>query len=1483
MTTFSTTLLQDSFKSATFSVESSAQVSCTKYDIRVVRIPLGQIGEDAVATATKLQGFNVSSTPTLFQIPVSDSMQSGTTYKATLRLYSSSNTVIHTAVGVFYYDTRTFSVDHLLVDSNPNPNYPASQVFPNFSHSTPVVNADDVALDPSSDSFFSYVKLDKVSMSCTNISQVSDEFDANTEYYLGEQSYAVEHTYNWLVDASHNDLPSDRAYELWGLVSFALADLFSSSFITPTFTFGLEIKSVDTTVGYYLENPNITLALGDVLGTVSENPIVIRIVNFDNYAVYPFDSITVNVRATDDLTEAALFTGNKLLVDFSTGDNHNQVAFTSADLQAYANETPLIDGQKYYFEFLLNFTDADLYKPTQYRSVVKHQQFNDELDPIIDNANGDFVNSVVNSWQLDNGAGLVVSFKKTLQFLGNKDAPYNLDKYGNTTVKAEYSVTCDSSGNWSVWHELSGGSIAQGSVTFSTNSNNTNGIYAVPKHISSATNGPAQDYVNIYAVIPNRANYNLVKVRLTLSTDNESFASDKQTSATYYVRMQEGYTYNVERTEHLKPKIDALTIELDLVTIVSAGLTLQIEDPLTPAGDLPGLITQFNEAEAAIALLLTQLLSAMPSFRYFPKHEAQDFDVDVPFITDIAEDVVAFSVPVSVNPYFKAMVTSSETSGDYGSADPYLYDAEYVDTDEHDVTGLTYPISYTGATFNVSVQYVYLENTAIVTNSVSKTIQQQGLLPVTTANVVNSWQLNPAHGDGLVVSFKKTVQFMGNSSASYNLDASGNQATVMAEYRVKDASGNWSVWHKLSGGSIAQGSVTFSTNAANTNGVYAVPQHRSSAAAGSAQADVTIYAEIPDRDLYQLVQVRVTLLTESTEYDPLITQLNPQEAPIQLSDIKVVEPVATATYPDAVNVPSFRHFPAPAKHDFAVDVPFITDIVTDVVAFSVPVSVPPFFSSNVTTDGNTSGIASIVSNADGNSANYLNDNVTNLSYVPTADSTFQLTVSYTCNENTAIYTDDESMTVQMQGVPVNEFSIVSAAWNSADQQLNYTLTISATSTSAYRMDGWDLYTKLSTESDAGYVAYANVLRSAGLTQSISLDSSYPEVALIYVKFVATRSLYLSSTNYDNQVETVSGLDGAVDAETTQITKLQATLPVPTASDIVLSDIIYNMQGLENQNATLSVTLAANVSAVRITESDDTQHISTSSTYDFSGIALTSTPTPLSYTVEFKYDSVDNASTPGYYYSAPVTVSFNTGKSNRAVPVIDSKNWVSSTDFEVIYTSVNSGSYNAATTLTSTVYVLTGVNDPHDVGPDDGSVNLMAYKGLNVDMYVNDSYESSYSVGSNGSPTTTQSINSSSVNLYVAFNPKIIESSIAVDRVANILTFSMDNNGAPFIDQILVVFAQDATIAEGDQGVFALSMFQQTGGFAIGPAYGNTLTGGPLHSMIVTEISGSGIDMVTSFAITFTIVLSAQPPNIVIYGANAVEGADSYAVGNFVNP
>jgi hypothetical protein len=736
------------------------------------------------------------------------------------------------------------------------------------------------------------------------------------------------------------------------------------------------------------------------------------------------------------------------------------------------------------------------------------------------------------------------------------------------------------------------------------------------------------------------------------------------------------------------------------------------------------------------------------------------------------------------------------------------------------------------------------------------------LEPIDVASVVNSWQENPAEIHGLVISFMKTNQFLGNDSEfPANLDAFGN-TYVLAEYSVYDNDNDeWSGWQTLDGGSISQGAITYDTNQNANEGLYLIPKHTSNII-GSVQDPVYIYAEIPDQDQYKLVKVKLTLQTDNTSF-----AVNKRA-----SEPMYVDRVSTAIYP--VADASFRYFPKPAAHDFDTDKPIIDSIdINNNVLFLVPVSVPPFFSSEVV---GANGTASVVSN---DTFNVLSDDVDGLSYLPENNSSFVLTVSYVSDENPVIYTAPTSMTVQKQGFPSDSFDIAASSWDMVNQEIDYTLHIRATATSVDRMDGWNLSTKLSSAPDTAFVSHGNLLitnetlTNDTITQSVDLSGNYPDYSLIDVKFVATRSRYLASDNYESQVETV---DVLLDSESTQITTLpDMALPRPVAADITLSNTIYNsLTPLTTpQYATLSVTLPENVIGVRY------RSVPPGSTTNYTranaspiNILLDSTPTTITYTIEFEYNSIVNGVNVSVYSDA-TTVSFSSGVSNRGAPVIVSKDRVSSTDFNVEYTSDNSGNYTNSV-LTSDVYV----ND-NNVGTDNGSVNLSSYEGLAVVFYVKDSFSSTYTV--DGSEyQTVQVINSPDVALILATNPAINETSLTI--TSSYLQFSVNNNGTPFIDRVLVVVAQDATTDENDLGTYSLAMFENTAGFTDtgSPSYANTLIGHE-HTLSVIDISETGMAMTTLFRFTPESPFSSAPANVVIHVSNAVEGSDSCAIAELV--
>jgi hypothetical protein len=933
---------------------------------------------------------------------------------------------------------------------------------------------------------------------------------------------------------------------------------------------------------------------------------------------------------------------------------------------------------------------------------------------------------------------------------------------------------------------------------------------------------------------------------------------------------------------------------------------------------------------------------------------------------------------------------------------------------------LKYPISFIGATFELSVKYVYLENTSIETAVTDKTIQQQGLLPITAANVVNSWQLNPLEDDGLVVSFSKTAQFMGNSAASYNLDAAGNQATVLAEYSITHNGVDWTTWTPLAGGSITQqANPVYVLDPSNTDGKYAVPQS-SGSAVGAAQPDVKIYAVIPGQANYKLVRVRLTLSTAASEYSPGIgmnTAVTADPVPIGTSETHYVAPVSTATYPIADA--TLRYFPKADVHDFASYKPEIDSVSGSNVNFIVPVYVPPHFSSSVTTSGGTvngTETETVISNSGTSVVSYLNGDVTGLSYAPTVASTtttttttvltappsapgavirfgvpvfnegrysqpievdvpssgstlvlsygpgesinpetetalanyapgsgfsaqnphqtalsglhpstlnhvvlrpsdgqglthiysfttpaapttttttttilssFQLTVAYTSNENTAIYTDNVSMTVQMQGLPSDSFTVTASSWDSLSQTFAYTLATTATSTTADRMDGWNMYIKRNGYPDTAYSSYGNLLLGAGLSQTTSLNPSYDDYTKLDVKFVATRSIYLASNETGNQVEG-GGVAGATsDIEIVNIITLPNLLPAPTATDITLANIVYNtlLSPTVGQYGTLTVAPDANVAQITITAPAPASSTHRSSSPGASlelPIGLTATPTALSYSVTYDYNQyVDKVLVK--LNSAPVTVTFTTGTSTRIAPVLTAKTRLSGGSFKLSYTSSNTGTLTG-TTRTSIAYVkpasevAVALSDA-SVNGADGTGNVSVYQGL-VALFVTDTFNTDYVAATISKTTPAQDIQSpNSTDFILAANPKIDEESIVVvkNSTQSLVRFSVNNNGAPVIHQVVLVVAQDSSDSENDPGFYAVCIFTSQNGFVAGTVVSDTL--GSAHTLKAISITGTGMGVVTNFEFASSSPFASTAANVLVYVKNNTEGADSASFSN----
>jgi hypothetical protein len=726
---------------------------------------------------------------------------------------------------------------------------------------------------------------------------------------------------------------------------------------------------------------------------------------------------------------------------------------------------------------------------------------------------------------------------------------------------------------------------------------------------------------------------------------------------------------------------------------------------------------------------------------------------------------------------------------------------------------------------------------------------------INISSAVNSWQLDSTKIGGVVITFKKPGQFLGNNNAfDFNMDLNGiTKVKVEFSDEYDDDTEEWVNWALLTGGSIAQGSSPNYSTSNNTDGLYLIPKYTEDATAGPDQPDVYIHAVLPVEDNTKLFKFRLTVVTNIPVYSTTD------------SDTSVVAPVDTATYPTADA--SFRYIDKPVDHSFDGDQkPYIVGAGDGSITYSVPLNIPPLFHSNIVVDG--------VSYDDGSITNdslntYLTGSVDTLTHE--ADGAeFDLVVTYICTENSAITTNAVSKTLKKQGFPIQStsFSIESCVWNAANQQVDYVLTSSATDSTSDRMDGYTLYVKSENEDDSSFVDYGNFLNNGNLSRSFTLNSpGYPNYTVLVVKFVATRSVYLDSEVFLNQVNSVSGVDPVF--ETASITKIPADLPSPTSADISLSYLVYNAAiESDNQAATLEVTLPDNVIGVRIINLDDESETNSTSL----SISLPSEPTSFSFSIAFAYANGDSS-----IYSDPVTVSFTSSTSNRVAPTIVSKS-ISNQNFVVVYNSSNDGDYSTGATLQSHAIL---IHSPltTDLGTSTGVLNLSlsSYAGT-VSLQIKDTFTSSYTIGGS-SVQIDQVIESDAVTFVLADNPSIVESSIVVSNAndQSTIAFDVELNGCDVLNLVVVTIAQDATTNESDVGYYGISVHNNTEGFEVDVNESNQLGGD--NTLKVTSVTGSGMDAVAQLVYTSSESFANTPANVVIYVANSIEGGDSAAVAN----
>jgi hypothetical protein len=859
-------LVQNSFTSGALLVSldpsGNAPIVCQKYDIRVVANNFSVIGTDAIATKTVINDFTITSTPLSFAIPINpDVMSDGAKYKVTIRLYSSSSTTYTPPTdNLFYYDTRVYTIapsvaggaGGVSVSSNPtgvDSSFDITDVVV-FRGSSPLMGTDP---------FFSDVGVSKLFMSCTTLDVFNNIITTGTEYSLASALFVTSNlpstSYNFKITSEMNQRVTDAAYELWGYLS-----------LSSQFTFGINIVANDATIGYVINNPAISVKLGDVIGTVSDDPIEITIDSWTYYKNnYMFDSLTLEIRdASSNLLLKDASDNSMTYTKTSSQFTNNVVKFSKDDLVKATNESPLMNGVNYKFKTILNFTNSALYKPNFVRSTTKEGQFTDAILPIVSG-------SAVNSWQLnsDQSDGLVVEFKKTDQFYGlSGNRPYNLE--GNTKVKAEYR-TFDTSGNkWQEnWSVLSGGSISQptlpsgvaagaAAANYDGSTNNTTGVYDVPVYNIDEKRGNIQPPVYIYAIIPDRAKYNAVQIRLSLTTTNIVFNS--KTSTDYAVPKVLNTTYTtysnnqvVDNTVtfryHPKPVAhdfakdkpictssviipNAFYVRTggsnwrDFIPLLTANSTTNLQawgpNPdwqfvlvdYAPHNEIAKQFSYFagywlnrNRASTGQSYSVPVFYSngSLGTFTFtatkdYPVSTSDtdssytgflsSFPYDTYALTaqldgiTAGQNAVPFDVPLTVYPFFKAVVTTSDGFCDgivANITNSNAYDASWNLPLARTGQGLSYTPA--NASFTLSVKYVSSENSAISVETLM-TVQMHGF-PSNSFSITScKWNKSNQQVDYTLSTVSNDVKYRIDGWNLYTsaTDASGNA--------IKDASGN---------------------------------------------------------------------------------------------------------------------------------------------------------------------------------------------------------------------------------------------------------------------------------------------------------------------------------------------------------------------------------------------------------------------------------------------------------------------------------------------------------------------------------------------------------------------------------------------------------------------------------------------------------------------------------------------------------------------
>ena len=1377
---FKIELAQNSFKDGALLVSNdSDSITCYKYDIRVVANNFNNIGTDAVATNVVINNFTITSTPSSFAIPINAAVMGkdtnnnniGAKYKVTIRLYSGNPDTPSIYIlddKVFYYDARVYTVSPVTVSSiHSESSIPSDSDPSKFNIANVVLRRDSTALE-SSDPFFTDVGVSNIVMSCTSIVKTINKFNTGTEYSLGSNTFdranLYSKSYDFLITPEMNQVETASAYELWGYLTLS----------SPQFTFGINIVADNATMGYVINNPKIEVELGDVIGAVSENPISVTLTNWSYYnnSTYKFDTLTLeiydassNLLLKNALDNPLVYT--KAYSNFNA--NTGVVNFSSSDLLSATNETPLKNGVTYKFKTILNFTHNLLYKPNLVRSATFTRQFTDSLSPI--NSYG----VAVNSWEFipSKGAGLIVSFRKTDQFYGlsNTNRPYNLE--GNTTVTAEYR-TFDTqhtpTGEWLGWTALSGGSISQSTLADALDATNTNGVYAVPVYNTDEKRGgivgSVQAPLYIYAEIPGlQAKYSAVQIRLRLTTTNPVFSS--KTSEYMYVQRVNGTTYYTNTAN-----------------------------------------------DTAV------------TFRYHPKPVAHNFTTDKPICTSAGANI-SFDVPLTVYPFFTAIVTTSE-----GVCDGSVTNITNFNT--YDATSWNLPVALPGkglsytpqanATFKLSVKYVSSENSNIYIDTLPMTVKRKGFPS-------NSFSITNCRWDSV------------NQEVDYALAISATSTSA-------DRMDGWNLYTKLSSESPTEEVSAFtltSTVNVNNNGI---PK--------------TLLA--------------VNIITDSNY--AMVSQNNVGWA-VKAKDTTIQSfPGSVYTAPqNKVNFYYYRNSESGVANkvaDINQGVGFYTIFYVNQGALDYPI----LAAYTVHIPNAPSGV---------NKSDWYNEK-----YVWTVpSSSTPIPVGYTLiyTGATAPPTDNlppgirllqaqlnpistrKHTTEGYQPTPIDFVSI--GTDSSAPQKVNYTIASCGMAGLSYVWNVNFSLTQSISFIDSAWVKYDETFTSSN--QPVSLNSTYADYKNIDIKFVATRSLYLSENEFSNQVETIGA--GVRDTKQTPVTKLPAVLPRINSADITLENMVYNVI-TGGGTGKLSANFPSNAVGLQITDKSDTSPDGIIDNQPVRNIALTNSVVERKYEIKAKYYSVDTP-TVQYVYSLPVTVTFKTSTSNRPVPVIKSKSY--SNKFTVTYDSANSGDWlNSNTALLSNVYVKkTGLNDSDTlVGSNNGSVDISVFNGDNVDMYVQDEFTTTYTVDNSSKLSVVQLVKSPSVAFVLAANPQIVEGSIVVTNTS--IRVDVNNMGTPVLHNAMLVVSQDSTTNENDQGYYALTYFNNPTGFLSSIVEMNTLiingANAQQPNLSITE-TGTGMNKVTRLTFSPIALVNANPVNLVLLVRNKTEGSDSCAVAN----